>query len=432
MSLTPQERRVTLVIAAVQFINILDFMMVMPLGPDFARALDIPVAHIGYIGGSYTAAAAVAGLLGSLVLDRFDRRKALAVAMAGLVAATALGGLAWDLPSLLAARVLAGLFGGPAVALAIAVVTDTVAPERRGQATGMVMSSFALAAVAGVPVGLELARIGGWRLPFFAVAVAGLIVAACAIAILPPQRGHLTGGVGAGAWVRFTTLLTRRKVWLAYATVALVQIQQFMIIPNIASYVQGNLGFPREHLGLFYLIGGSLSFVTSRWAGRLVDRFGAAPVTFAATVGLCAVIYTAFIGYQPWNSDSGGLSLVHDLHRHPHGRQRRRLFPRARRTGARRLHGPDLRRAAHEFGAGRLPVRPHPGNDGGRRADPCSADGHGVDWDRPRRAAADPVAGTRLAPRAYELAPHAHETVNTRPRSSGLGHGPLMVSCAAR
>lgn len=300
MSLTPQERRITLVIAAVQFINILDFMMVMPLGPDFARALDIPVAHIGYIGGSYTAAAAIAGLLGSLVLDRFDRRRALALAMAGLVIATALGGLAWDFPSLLAARVLAGMFGGPAVALAIAVVTDTVAPERRGQATGMVMSSFALAAVAGVPVGLELARIGGWRMPFFAVALAGLIVAVSAIAILPPQRGHLTGGIGPGTWVRFTTLVTRRKVWLAYATVATVQIQQFMIIPNIASYLQNNLGFPREHLGLFYLIGGSLSFVTSRWAGRLVDRFGATPITVVATTGLCAVIYAGFVDYRPW------------------------------------------------------------------------------------------------------------------------------------
>ncbi|WP_298377922.1 MFS transporter [Azospirillum sp.] len=300
MSLTPQERRLTLVIAAVQFINILDFMMVMPLGPDFAKALDIPVAHIGYIGGSYTAAASVAGLLGSLFLDRFDRRKALAVAMAGLVISTALGGFAWDLPSLLAARVLAGLFGGPAVAIAIAVVSDSVAAERRGQATGIVMSSFSLAAIAGVPVGLELARLGGWRLPFFAVAAAGLVVAAIALAILPPQRGHLTSETGPGAWVRFTALLTRRKTWLAYAAVALIQIQQFMIIPNIASYVQGNLGFPREHLGLFYLIGGSLSFLTTRWAGRLVDRVGASPVTLAGTVGLTAVIYVAFVNYPAW------------------------------------------------------------------------------------------------------------------------------------
>jgi predicted MFS family arabinose efflux permease len=180
------------------------------------------------------------------------------------------------------------------------VVSDSVAAERRGQATGIVMSSFSLAAIAGVPVGLELARLGGWRLPFFAVAAAGLIVAASALAILPPQRGHLTSETGPGVWVRFTALLTRRKTWLAYATVALVQIQQFMIIPNIASYVQGNLGFPREHLGLFYLIGGSLSFLTTRWAGRLVDRVGASPVTFAATAGLCGVIYVAFVNYPAW------------------------------------------------------------------------------------------------------------------------------------
>ena len=31
------ESRLLYIIAAVQFVNILDFMMVMPLGPDFAR-----------------------------------------------------------------------------------------------------------------------------------------------------------------------------------------------------------------------------------------------------------------------------------------------------------------------------------------------------------------------------------------------------------
>ncbi|CAO3416957.1 MFS transporter [Azospirillum endophyticum] len=299
-TLTPSERRITLVIAAVQFINILDFMMVMPLGPDFARALNIPAAHIGYIGGSYTAAAALAGLVGSMLLDRFDRRRALAVAMAGLIVSTALGGLAWDFHSLLAARVLAGLFGGPAVAIAIATLTDQVAPQRRGQAMGAVMSAFSLSAIAGVPVGLELALYGGWRLPFFAVAFAGLVVAVAAIAILPPQRGHLAAGPAKGAWVRMTALLSRRKVWLAYATVALVQVQQFMIVPNIAAYVQGNLGFPRDHLSLVYMTGGALSFFAARWAGRLVDRHGSSAITFAATVGLSVVIFAAFIGYQPW------------------------------------------------------------------------------------------------------------------------------------
>ncbi len=46
------ERRLVAIIAFVQFVNILDFMMVMPLGPDFACSLHIPVSQLGLIGGS--------------------------------------------------------------------------------------------------------------------------------------------------------------------------------------------------------------------------------------------------------------------------------------------------------------------------------------------------------------------------------------------
>src|SRR5919201_5205870 len=63
------ERAVLFVIGAVQFINILDFMMVAPLGPDFARALGIPMSQVAYVVGSYTGAAAIAGRAGSLFLD---------------------------------------------------------------------------------------------------------------------------------------------------------------------------------------------------------------------------------------------------------------------------------------------------------------------------------------------------------------------------
>src|SRR6187399_1035657 len=99
-----QARGLVLLVAAVQFVNILDFMMVMPLGPDFAVSLGIPTSHIGVLGGAYTLAAAFAGILGAKFLDRFDRRVALAVAMLGLAASTALGGLSVGLYSLLGAR----------------------------------------------------------------------------------------------------------------------------------------------------------------------------------------------------------------------------------------------------------------------------------------------------------------------------------------
>src|SRR5688500_5477997 len=77
------ERSLLLLIGAVQFVNVLDFMMVMPLGPDFAAAFGVPNARLGFVGASYTLAAALSGIVASTFLDRFDRRRALAVALFG-------------------------------------------------------------------------------------------------------------------------------------------------------------------------------------------------------------------------------------------------------------------------------------------------------------------------------------------------------------
>jgi predicted MFS family arabinose efflux permease len=292
------ERRLVFLIGAVQFINVLDFMMVMPMGPDFARALGIPSSQLGLIGGSYTVAAAAAGIAGAFFLDRFDRRRALAVALAGLVLGTLAGGFAIGLGTLLAARVLAGAFGGPATALAIAIVTDAVPPDRRGRALGAVMSAFSVASVLGVPAGLELARLGGWRAPFFTVAGLGLVVAAASMWMLPPQRGHLDPGRSAPA--PFRAVLGRPVVQLALGVMLVAVIANFALIPNLSAYFQFNRGYPREHLGLLYMVGGVLSFATSRLAGWLTDRYGAPLVGAAGSALFASVMVAGFIAPPPW------------------------------------------------------------------------------------------------------------------------------------
>ena len=290
------ERAIVFLVGAVQFVNILDFMMVMPLGPDFARGLGIPTSHLGYIGGAYTAAASLAGLAGSLFLDRFDRRKALAVAMLGLVIGTAAGGFATGLPSLMAARVLAGLFGGPATSLSFSIIADTVPAERRGRAMGAVMGAFAIASVFGVPIGLELARRGGWQTPFFAVAGLGAVVAALAIFLLPPMRSHLANRASQ-APLPISHLLSNPLVRLSYAMTALVMMGGFILIPNISAYVQLNLGYPRDRIFLLYFAGGIVSLVATRVAGWMVDKRGALR-TGSLGVGILAVVtFFGFVHY---------------------------------------------------------------------------------------------------------------------------------------
>lgn len=299
----PSERAIVFCVGAVQFVNILDFMIVMPLGPDFAKALDIPLSQLGYIGGSYTASASVAGLVGALVLDRFDRRKALTVTMLGLVLGTLSGALARGLGTLMAARLVAGAFGGPATSLSYSIIADVIPPERRGRAMGAVMGAFSVASVLGVPAGLELARRGGWRLPFLAVGLLGAVLAAYAHATLPPMRAHVdqararrAEGHGPG---RELLGLLRFDVLLSMVMSFVVMAAGFVLIPNISAYVLGNLHYPRERLGLLYLAGGAVSFFTMRLVGALVDRFGSSRVGTVGAMGVALVVYLGFVRVPP-------------------------------------------------------------------------------------------------------------------------------------
>jgi MFS family permease len=211
-------------------------------------------------------------MIASMFLDRFDRRKALAVTMFGLVCGTVAGGFATGLHSLMAARILAGMFGGPATSLSLSIVTDVVPPDRRGKAgsrTGRLLHR----AVLGVPAGLELARIGGWRLPFFAVAGLGLVVAASAILLMPPLRLHLSEEAQREQALVDRSFFGRPAVLLALLSTATITMAAFALVPNLSAYYQFNLGVPRERLGLLYMVGGALGFFSTRvrWNALRID-----------------------------------------------------------------------------------------------------------------------------------------------------------------
>jgi predicted MFS family arabinose efflux permease len=286
------ERLIIFLVGAIQFVNIVDFMMVMPLGPDYAKALGISTAHLGQIAGSYTAAAAVAGIVAARFLDRFDRRSALGVALLGLVTGTAAGALARGLGSLVLARAIAGAFGGPATSIALSIVADVVPPARRGRAIGAVMGAFSVASVLGVPMGLRLATWGGWRMPFIVVAAMGAVVGILALWKMPAMRGHIVAGTRGP---RLLALLGDGTIRLSLAVNALVMLTAFLVVPNIAPHLLQNLGYPRDRLDMGYMVGGAASFLIMRVAGHAIDSYGPARVSVVGTAAMIGVLYFAFI-----------------------------------------------------------------------------------------------------------------------------------------
>jgi predicted MFS family arabinose efflux permease len=75
----------------------------------------------------------------------------------------------------------------------------------------------------------------------------------------------------------------------------LVMLGHFALVPNLAAYFQFNFGYPREHLGLLYFVGGLISIGTMRLAGYLADRIGVSTAAGAGTVAYVAVLTVSFI-----------------------------------------------------------------------------------------------------------------------------------------
>ncbi len=291
------ERNLILIIGLIQFVNILDFMMVMPLGPDFARALDIPTSKIGMIGGSYTLSAAITGLVAAMFLDQFPRKKVILIFLAGLMLATFSGALAWSMDSMLFARVLAGMFGGPVTALSMAFIADYIPAEQRGRAMGKVAGAFAAASVLGVPFGLELASRISWHAPFIVTGLLCGIVLLLAYKMLPYHKPYISGHKAHARLKNLLHMLSKPLPLTSYAFMFLTMTAGFMIVPNIAAHLQMNIGFPREKLGMLYFFGGIVSFFGMRVSGWITDKTSSTGAICIFTTTFILSLITGFVWF---------------------------------------------------------------------------------------------------------------------------------------
>lgn len=269
-----------LILAAIQFTHIVDFMVMMPLGPQLTRIFALSDAQFGLLISAYTLAGGVSGLAAMTYIDRFERRRLMLTLYAGLALATLACGLAPSYPTLMAARVAAGVFGGVLGALVQTIVADAVPFERRGAAMGLVMSSFSLATVAGVPISLWLANQFGWHMPFIAIAGASALIGVAALKWVPRMTGHLqpAGSPRAGGAAQLGEVLGEPNHWRAFGLSVLLVMSSFTIIPYITIFTTTNLGLSATQVPFIYLAGGLATLFTARLWGRLADRHGKVPV----------------------------------------------------------------------------------------------------------------------------------------------------------
>jgi predicted MFS family arabinose efflux permease len=285
--LARNERAMLLILAGIQFCHVLDFMIMMPLGPFLISALDISTDEFALLVASYSFSAAAAGLLIAPVVDRFERKRFLLAIFLAFAVATLLCALSPGFITLLLARGLAGIFGGMMGAMVHTIVADAIPFERRAKATGYVATAFSVSSIAGVPLSLLMADAMGWQAPFLFIALLSSALIWFGYKALPEFHGHLNAREEGRAIRQMIAVAIEPNHMRAMLLTGLVIFGGFTVIPYITLYAIANVGIAGDQIPLIYFLGGAATFITARLIGALADRFGKILMFRIVALGAC-------------------------------------------------------------------------------------------------------------------------------------------------
>jgi predicted MFS family arabinose efflux permease len=295
-----RENLIVYVLGAIQFVHILDFVILMPLGPMLMRTFEVTPSQFGLLVSSYTFAAGISNFLASIVADRFERKRMLQFCFAGFLIGTLLCAFAPSFTLLLGARIFAGAFGGVLNAVVFALIPDLIPPERRGAATGVVMAAFSVSSVVGVPIGLALAEYFDWHAPFLFIVAVGCICWLIAANIIPVVNNKSAPRSPKETLKQFVQIAVEPLHIRGFLMTSLLAFGVFMIIPFISPSMVRNVGLAESDLKYIYLFGGAATVFSARWIGRLCDRLGPYKIfVIVSSISFVPVLLITHLGPTP-------------------------------------------------------------------------------------------------------------------------------------
>ena len=241
--------RVVALLALAMFVNYADRGSLSVAAPVLQGQLHVSEAGMGLLLSSFFWSYTLAQPLAGSIVQRFDVRRVLAVALALWAGATLLCGLATGYAMLLALRLLMGL-GESVIYPANARILAERASERvRGRCNGLISMAMCLGPTAGTLVGgLVLARFG-WRAVFLSLGLLSLLWLAPWLTTPrqeTPSAPALRGDSGPG----YGELLARRQIWAVAIGQLCYSWQFYLLLTWLPSYL-----VKAQHLSLTAMAG---------------------------------------------------------------------------------------------------------------------------------------------------------------------------------
>jgi len=272
-----------------------------PMGDILMKAIDLKPSQFGIAVSAYAFSAGASGLLTAGFADRFDRKKLLLFFYSGFIVGTFFCGFANDYWTLVAARIVTGLFGGVIGSISMAIITDIFTLQQRGRVMGFVQMGFGASQVLGIPIGLYIANNWGWHSAFLWIAVMALIIVIIIAVKLIPITAHIGLQKHQSALKHLWSTFSQKEYRIGFLATALLSIGGYMMMPFGSAFAVNNLHVSHEQLPLLFMISGVASLIIMPIVGKLSDRYDKFKIFALASIWLMVVvlIYTN-LGVTPF------------------------------------------------------------------------------------------------------------------------------------
>ena len=301
---------VALAIFAVVSAEMLPIGLLTPI----AHSLEQSVGHASLIISLPSLVAAITAPCVVLIFNQINRRKLFLLFMLLLLGSNLMAATVTELYWLLFARVLFGISMGGIWALAGSLAVRLAPPGHAGLATSIVFSGIAAASVLGVPLGVYLGDLFGWRLAFICVAALVGVVLALLYWSLPSLAVNETNTLSSSL-----QLLKQRNVLIGLALTLLIVTGHFAAYTFIRPLLQSLAQFSDQYIGGLLLVYGLFGILGNFIAGYTIQKY--LPQSLFCIAILLAISMALFVlfGHSQgmsifllllWGVSYGGVSVA--------------------------------------------------------------------------------------------------------------------------
>ncbi|MGJ4854642.1 MFS transporter [Labrys sp. La1] len=259
------DRRV-LLLALATFVTGTAENIVIGILPDIAGGLGVSIGLAGQLTAVFSITFALAAPAALLLTARLERKAAFVAALAAFVLCNLLAAASPGYGVLFVARVGMAAASATIALLATMLATELVDESMKGRAIGVIFMGVSGSLVLGVPIGMLVCSLAGWRSVFLALAALAVVVLIVCRLKLPDVGARRQGMPDYLAHLRSRPLVCAQLVSI------LMISGHFVLFAYLAPYLGGVLGIAGTGIVLAFIAFGVAGVSGGYLGGLTADK----------------------------------------------------------------------------------------------------------------------------------------------------------------